>query len=652
MKVRDLEYVENQLIPRLEKYVTDIMRFSMELEKNAVDNAAAEAAKEEMRAKGEVGLPKVEKKATTRPISPNITKPRPPVIAEPERIAQLTLSHEVPGFLDNINLEKLNNKREMEREATLKATRDKYNAGVKPFELHETKGGRPFAEIQKEVEDKFASELRFDASFIHEPPDFSKQKSLQQQVKNNASAILREDAIYRKQQAKDVQLLRAYEEELRDPTEFYLWQKEMRDRDAVEKLEKVVFRREQAKASAIDAKEAILKQREDNFTVAEMLREQADVIKQQRDLENEIAMLKNQSMARDIAEARDTRPKEAGQKAAEDRAMRAQRLREEMEAARLAKIEEDKAEEEEKADKIRQLRALNTVHKKHIVVFDPTETAGHRLSSEMSYMEMKERLKHDKVREEEKEQLKRAQIEYEKQRRLSDLERRQASTLRARQVKAETNSTLRQKEAERKKKEAEDTEILRKIAAEKLEKELKEKRELAKAEQAAMKAEQERIKRQQQYLGAAMGQVEQMREEQMSMARKRQKDTLERTQRESMAMYQESAMKDRDNKVHLERKERLMRENSLKEKQDQYAFEKKAYLNKLKETVLYKKEMFQAGQTQHAVTKTVIIEHNPYAQKISEESLTKAMQMNNSKRVSMSGGKTRLGKSTVSFQDG
>jgi len=71
-----------------------------------------------------------------------------------------------------------------------------------------------------------------------------------------------------------------------------------------------------------------LKQREDNFTVAEMLREQADVIKQQKDLENEIAMLKNQSMARDIAEARDTRPKEAGQKAAEDRAMRAQRLRE------------------------------------------------------------------------------------------------------------------------------------------------------------------------------------------------------------------------------------------------------------------------------------------------------------------------------------
>ena len=72
----------------------------------------------------------------------------------------------------------------------------------------------------------------------------------------------------------------------------------------------------------------MLKQKEDNFTVAELLREQADVIKQQRDLENEIAMLKNQAIAREIAEVRDTKPKEAGLKVIEDRAARAQRLRE------------------------------------------------------------------------------------------------------------------------------------------------------------------------------------------------------------------------------------------------------------------------------------------------------------------------------------
>ena len=40
------------------------------------------------------------------------------------------------------------------------ATKDKYSNGAKTFELSQTKGGRSVAEIQKEVEDKFLSELQ------------------------------------------------------------------------------------------------------------------------------------------------------------------------------------------------------------------------------------------------------------------------------------------------------------------------------------------------------------------------------------------------------------------------------------------------------------------------------------------------------------
>lgn len=158
--MRDLAFVENQLIPRLEKYVPEAVRFSYELEKNAVENAAAEAAREEMKAKGEVGLPKIEKKAVTRPISPNISKPRPPIIPEPERIGHVTASHEVPEFLNNTTMEKLTKKREAERATFLQATKEKYASGSQPFELHESKAGRPLAEVKKEVEDKFLSELR------------------------------------------------------------------------------------------------------------------------------------------------------------------------------------------------------------------------------------------------------------------------------------------------------------------------------------------------------------------------------------------------------------------------------------------------------------------------------------------------------------
>eukprot|EP01035_Chromulina_nebulosa_P040977 gene40977-55375_t len=57
-----------------------------------------------------------------------------------------------------------------------------------------------------------------------------------------------------------------------------------------------------------------------------------------------------------------------------------------------------------------------------------------------------------------------------------------------------------------------------------------------------MKAEQDRIKRQQQYMGAAMGQ----------------------------ALYQETAMKEFDNKLTLERKEKHFRDAALKEKHEQF----------------------------------------------------------------------------------
>ena len=49
------------------------------------------------------------------------------------------------------------------------------------------------------------------------------------------------------------------------------------------------------------------------------------------------------------------------------------------------------------------------------------------------------------------------------------------------------------------------------------------------------------------------------------------------------SQYQETAMKEFDNKLTLERKEKQMWDAALKERQEQFKYEKKAYLNKLKE---------------------------------------------------------------------
>ena len=55
---------------------------------------------------------------------------------------------------------------------------------------------------------------------------------------------------------------------------------------------------------------------------------------------------------------------------------------------------------------------------------------------------------------------------------------------------------------------------------------------------------------------------------------------------EYQALYQETAMKEFDNKVTLQKTEKHLRDAALKDRHEQFKYEKKAYLNKLKEVLL------------------------------------------------------------------
>ena len=113
-------------------------------------------------------------------------------------------------------------------------------------------------------------------------------------VRLNASAIYREDALFRKQQAKDAKLLKQYEEELHDQTEFLIWQKEMKEKDKAHQIEVIVQRKEAIVQSHVTTAEAIAKQKEDNHAAAEILRQEAEVIRLQKEMEYEKYVLRNQ----------------------------------------------------------------------------------------------------------------------------------------------------------------------------------------------------------------------------------------------------------------------------------------------------------------------------------------------------------------------
>lgn len=624
IKCKDLDFVEDELIAGVEQYLPELDKFCQDLEKKALGLAAAQAAKEEALKAGTVGLGEVKKKGLTRPISPNITQPRPHPMPEPEQIPMKIEAKDVPEHLNKLNLERLAKERRQELENQRQKTQAQYHE-KHHFKLNESKAGKSKDELRREVEEERTKDLAFDASFVNTPPDFNK---IPAKVRVNVSTILREDYLYRKQQAKDAQILRNYEEELRDPTEYYAWQQEMKERDARIKLEQVVLRREQAKQSAEEAKDAMVRQRQDNHVVASLLREQAEAIIQQKELEKEIAVLQNQEAVQAVTEETERRKKEARDKLNAERVDRATKIREELEAARLAKEEEDRLEEEMRADKIRQLRAENTVHKKHVVVFDPTEVAGgHGVLDEMSYLEMKVRLENEKKRAEELEELKRNEIVESKRKRAKELEERALSVLRARQVKAEATKEqmMRKKEAEKRESEMKEQALV--AAALKLDREMIVRREEKRAEAAALKAEEERIRRQQQYLGAAAGLVEEKREEQQLLGLDREVRASQFRSKEKAEGIEASLLSDKANRHTLKKRTTNDHAAEMKSRELQALSDKVDRMEKIKQDVLRRKSMAREGREQFVKTKSAIVEHNPYAASISQEIHDKTSRM-------------------------
>jgi hypothetical protein len=615
MKVRDLGYVEDELIAGIEQYVPELSRFCAELDARGMALAAAQAEKEEAFKTGSVGLATVEKRGLTRPVSPNITKPRPHPLPMPEKMSTKITPKDVPSFLNRTNLDQIAEERTKSLEQQRQQTLDKYPETMM-FKLASSKAGKTLDQVKAEVEEERRKELAFDSSFVNLPPDFSKMSA---QIRQNASSVLREDYLYRKQQAKDAEILKNYEKELRDPVEYFAWQQAMKERDDQVKLEQVALRREESKQSAEEAKAAVMKQREDNKTVAEVMKAQAAEIAKRRQLEMDIAMMQNQVTAQVISAEIEANLKMVKEKVVKERVENGKKLREQLEAARLIKEEEDKKEEERRADRIRQLRALDQVPKPQVVVFDPTQVAGVGVLDEMSYLEMKERLAFERARAEEAEIRKRSDIIETKQKRSADLESRAQSIQRARAIKAEAAKEQIQRRQEREIREAEMKEKARAVAAQVLDRDITEKRELKRSEVAALKAEEERVRRQQQYLGVAAGLVEETRAQQQQLGLERETRVAQVKAKEEAILTEMSLKMDKTNRALVKKKEAAEKIVQMKIKEQEAAYERAVSVAKIKASILNKKVLVREGRDQHERTARVIGLHNPYAASMNEE---------------------------------
>eukprot|EP00605_Chrysophyceae_sp_TOSAG23-4_P002155 GSChrysophyteH1.ASY1.ANO1.2383.1 assembled CDS len=612
-----IAFTEDVLIANCEHFIPNVQRYIEELDGAAVGLAAAEAAKEEEKKQGTAGMGAVLRKQSTRPVSPKLTRPRPPILPQPEKIDGDVTAKEVPGYLNNITLDKLDATRKETRAKVKAETLNKY-ATTKPFQFSTTTRGKPIEEIRAEIEAERAKELRFDASFVHDVPDFNQSKAV---VRVNAATILREDYLYRKQQSKDSAVLKAYEEDLRDPVEFFAWQQKMKEGDEKAKVENVVLRRTQAKQSSEEAARANEKLLADNQRIAKLIRTRGTAIAEKRDVERELDLMKKQITRSKIAEKRDHNPGAAVERVSKQKKAEAAVARVELKSLLEAKKQQDVVDEEVQMDKIRQLRAINDVHKSTIKVFDPTEVSGMSFLNNMSYMEMQERVITQKAKQENTEMNKRADILEAKQKRAKDLKNRADSVLRARQVKA---NAFKSYYAEKRLKEAtvkEHKESLRETAAIALERELRESRAKKQEAAAALLAEQERIKRAQAYLGAAAGQKEETLELQLRMARERAIENRQVVYRKESQLEQEVKAKEKSNRLYVHKV--AAKENAAinAARDAETLIDRRVAVEKIKADTMHKKATAAGSRAQARKTHTVRVEYNPYAEDMRRESV-------------------------------
>jgi hypothetical protein len=614
MQVIDLAYVESTMIGSIERFMPEAHKYLSELTQAGNAQAEAEAAKAAAEAEGTAGMTKVSK-ALTRPRSPKLSRPRAPVMPEPEEIMNTLEVHEVPSYLNRTTIASLAETKKIRQRKVREDTLKKYKEKDLP-KFNETKYGKPKLEIAQELEEARVRELKFNDSYYVPPPNHDNTKA---KVRLNVASILREDYLFRKQQASDVAVLEEYEENLRDPTEFYIWQKQMETHDEMAKLRQVVERREQAKQSSEEAAAAFKMMQDNNKEIAGMIRKQADTIVKRKELATEILMLKRQETVAAVSEVRDSAPGLAVLKVRERLVEEGKESREKLKKNWEAKMKENEAEELIKADRIRQLKAENSIHKKFIKEFDPTQVAGPLFLDQMSYLEMKERV--DQTQEKSKKKIvdKREDIFETKQKRARELEERALSIAKLRQIKSQSNSSARDAKLKLISDKEERAKRIREDAALELRDELKVSRQRAAAERKALQDEQDRVRRQQQYLGAGAGAVEEENNKQMQMAAERKVKNSQRAvadHLQKMGAIKVNDRRDKERVAKRERQERMLREEEVTK---EVLADKRRSVNKLKESILMKKAMVQEGREQAARTRAVKVETNRYAQRINDE---------------------------------
>lgn len=256
------------------------------------------------------------------------------------------------------------------------------------------------------------------------------------EVKLTTAVILREDAMYQRNQAKAAALLQAYETELRDSMPFYQWRAQMQQQDDAAQASVTAARRLEMAQAKHFAKEAAISVQHDNKRIVESMKMIAENLELERTRQNSQTLCQNRSQMTQIKHVRECAPRNAQVRLRRDKRSQAAELNALLEEERVRKELQTAAEHSKREETLREIRALHTSRGPHIASFNPSETAQLGLLEEMSQSELEARLCAQKAEIAMKEREKRQQIAQAKSEKTDKLQAKMANLMRFREARS------------------------------------------------------------------------------------------------------------------------------------------------------------------------------------------------------------------------
>jgi len=434
-KVYDIEYIERDIIGTIQELLPPDNDLVNEI---SIKATGMRISKEDTAATTE------KKKQVTVPEPFDLTVPRPRLVPLPEPIEREVKAKEVNPIIFKNSLAKIEEEDVKRKEQVKAATENKYSEEER-FRLRTEGRASDIDKIRQQVENEKFAECTFQPD-LPKPYVPSVQKA---EVSMNTAAILREDALLRNKQEKEFAILKEYESDLRDCSQFYEWQYEMRKKDQLEEQARVEQRKMEMKMARVDAMEAFDSMKRMNKLQAAQQKESAKMALDVVEGEKMLDLQEKQQLVEDVRDQR-ILPRYAEEDVLKVRIKHAEDLRKQREVDLERVAKEQAYEMAKKKDLIRQIRALERVSVVRPVPFDPSEPPRHGVLEEMSYAELQERLTMERARREREVEVRRQNIIEDRNQKVEDLATRAEQCAKIRDMAREESEARREKLLQRK----------------------------------------------------------------------------------------------------------------------------------------------------------------------------------------------------------